>query len=322
MTKAAVALGSNLGDRLGVLRTAVASLADCGELVAVSSIYETAPVGGPDQGPYLNAVVALETEHSPRELLEHLQAIEEAAGRTREVRFGARTLDLDLIVYGDQRVELPDLVVPHPRASERRFVLEPLAEVWPEAPVGPGGEATAALLPRVAHQEVEMVLQEWASPPGAVVPLTRAGRGAGWVAAQTGLLAAYGVALVAGFGGLLPWRLAVGSVPALAGGWLALAGAQALGPSLTPFPAPRAGGELVQVGPYRLARHPIYGGVVLVMVGVALASGSWPAGAMALVALAFFLMKSGYEERRLGARYPDYAEYRRRVRRRLIPWVV
>lgn len=138
--RAFLALGSNLGDRLGHLRRAVAALPD---VVAVSPLYETDPVGGPDgQGPYLNAVVELETELSPRALLELGQGLERAAGRVRGERWGPRTLDVDVLLVGDLVVDEPDLQVPHPLMWNRDFVLVPLRDVAPdlvpEPPVGTG----------------------------------------------------------------------------------------------------------------------------------------------------------------------------------------
>jgi 2-amino-4-hydroxy-6-hydroxymethyldihydropteridine diphosphokinase len=130
--RAFVGLGSNLGDRLGHLERAVGLLAARGDLVAVSPVYETEPVGGPEQGPYLNVVAELSTADSPRALLERCRALEEDAQRVRTVRFGPRTLDADVLLVGDVRVEEPDLEVPHPRMGERRFVLAPLADLAPE----------------------------------------------------------------------------------------------------------------------------------------------------------------------------------------------
>jgi 2-amino-4-hydroxy-6-hydroxymethyldihydropteridine diphosphokinase len=125
--RAYLGLGSNMGDRRGHLRAAVAGLPD---VVAVSPVYETDPVGGPPgQGPYLNLVVALETNRSPRELLDLAQDLEAAAGRVRKERFGPRTLDIDILVVGQLCVDEPDLVVPHPRMWERRFVLAPLGDL-------------------------------------------------------------------------------------------------------------------------------------------------------------------------------------------------
>ena len=126
MTRAFLGLGSNLGDRRRHLRDAIAAIPD---VVAVSRVYETAPVGGPDQGAYLNVVVRLDTERSPRELLEICRAREAEAQRVRTVRWGPRTLDVDVLWIDGQTVEEPDLVVPHPRMFERAFVLMPLRDV-------------------------------------------------------------------------------------------------------------------------------------------------------------------------------------------------
>ncbi len=127
--RAFLALGSNLGDRETTLRAAVAALPD---LVAVSRVYETDPVGGPEQGAYLNAVAELETDRSPRALLELCRSLEAAADRVRAERWGPRTLDVDVLLVGDLVVDEPDLQVPHPRMWERRFVLAPLRELAPD----------------------------------------------------------------------------------------------------------------------------------------------------------------------------------------------
>lgn len=125
--RAYLGLGSNLGDRRAALRTAVAALPG---VVAVSPVYETAPVGGPPgQSEYLNVVVELETDLSPRELLDVARRLEDAAGRVRAERNGPRTLDVDVLLVGDLTVAEPDLVVPHPRMWQRRFVLAPLADL-------------------------------------------------------------------------------------------------------------------------------------------------------------------------------------------------
>jgi 2-amino-4-hydroxy-6-hydroxymethyldihydropteridine diphosphokinase len=131
--RAFVGLGSNLGDRRALLQAAVEGLAEAGDVVAVSPLYETEPVGGPaGQGPYLNAVVELTTEDSPRRLLARCRALEEAAGRVRAERWGPRTLDADVLYVEGCEVDEPDLVVPHPRLWERRFVLAPLADLAPD----------------------------------------------------------------------------------------------------------------------------------------------------------------------------------------------
>ena len=124
-----MALGSNLGDRTAYLRDAVNAFDD---VDAVSDVYETKPVGGPEQGPYLNMVVRLQTSASARELLAQCRARELGAERLRVVRWGPRTLDADLLWIDGEQVDAPDLVVPHPRMYERDFVLVPLADVGPD----------------------------------------------------------------------------------------------------------------------------------------------------------------------------------------------
>jgi len=129
-----LALGSNLGEREAHLAAARRALEESPQLrvLAASTIYETEPVGPPPQDWYLNAVLAVETDLAPRDLLARMLEIERAEGRARDasaVRWGARTLDLDLLLYSDCRIEEPGLCVPHPRLHERRFVLEPLADV-------------------------------------------------------------------------------------------------------------------------------------------------------------------------------------------------
>ena len=129
-----LALGSNLGDRVAQLQAAVDALVVTPGVgvVAVSNVYETDPVGGPEQGRFLNAVVALDTELSPRELLAIAQRLERDARRVRGERWGPRTLDVDVLLVGTTVVSDPDLVVPHPRMWERGFVLAPLHDVAPE----------------------------------------------------------------------------------------------------------------------------------------------------------------------------------------------
>ncbi len=131
-SRAFLGLGSNLGDRLGYLRDAVRTLRDVG-LVAVSPVYETDPVGGPaDQGAYLNLVVGLRTDRTPHELLGVCRRLEAAAGRVRDERWGPRTLDVDVLWVEGVAVDDPDLIVPHPRMWERRFVVAPLHDVAPD----------------------------------------------------------------------------------------------------------------------------------------------------------------------------------------------
>lgn len=128
--RAWVALGSNLGDRRAFLRLAVERL---GRVTAMSDVYETDPVGGPDdQGPYLNMVVEVETSLDPFALLRRCQRIEAEAMRQRVVHWGPRTLDVDIIQFDDVEMSAGELQIPHPRFAERRFVLEPLAQIAPE----------------------------------------------------------------------------------------------------------------------------------------------------------------------------------------------
>lgn len=125
-------LGSNIGDRRATLRAAVAAIPD---LIAVSPVYETDPVGGPDQDPYYNIVVELETNLTPHELLALCRELELAAGRVRVIRWGPRTLDVDVLLAGDLIVNTEELTVPHPRMTDRNFVMAPLLDLAPELDV-------------------------------------------------------------------------------------------------------------------------------------------------------------------------------------------
>lgn len=143
-----VGLGANLGERETALRTALAAIGQlpCTRVTRVSPLYGSAPVdaGGPD---YLNAVAELSTALAPQALLQALQAIEQAAGRERPYRNAPRTLDLDILWFGDQVIDTPTLTVPHPRMAERAFVLRPLADLAPE-------RVDAAALQAVASQDI------------------------------------------------------------------------------------------------------------------------------------------------------------------------
>jgi 2-amino-4-hydroxy-6-hydroxymethyldihydropteridine diphosphokinase len=133
VTLAYVGLGSNLGDRMANLERA-ASLLDAVDgvrVVRTSAVYETAPVGGPEQPAFLNAVAEVDVDGSARFLLEACLGVEAAMGRVRTERWGPRVIDLDVLLFGDERIAEPDLVVPHPRMSERAFVLLPLADLLP-----------------------------------------------------------------------------------------------------------------------------------------------------------------------------------------------
>jgi 2-amino-4-hydroxy-6-hydroxymethyldihydropteridine diphosphokinase len=148
VTKTAfVGIGSNLGDREAHLSRAIELLSaeDAIEVSGVSQIRETEPVGPVEQGPFLNAAVRVETELAPRGLLDRLLDIEGRMGRVRRERFGPRTIDLDLLLYGDEVVDEPGLTVPHPRLPERLFALEPLSDLDPGLTI-PGAGPISALL--------------------------------------------------------------------------------------------------------------------------------------------------------------------------------
>jgi 2-amino-4-hydroxy-6-hydroxymethyldihydropteridine diphosphokinase len=134
VTRAYLALGSNLGDRLAHLQSAVDGLAAASgvRVVACSRVYETSPVGGPPQDPYLNAVVAADVDLDAHALLSLAQSLEREARRVRAERWGPRTLDVDILLFGDDRVDTEDLTIPHPRMWERGFVLAPLRDVAPD----------------------------------------------------------------------------------------------------------------------------------------------------------------------------------------------
>jgi 2-amino-4-hydroxy-6-hydroxymethyldihydropteridine diphosphokinase len=150
--RAALGLGSNMGDRLDYLQGGVDALADSPEIwpVGISSVYETDPVGGPpNQMSFLNAVLVVDTTLSARSLLERALAVEDAFGRTRgEVRWGPRTLDIDILAVGDRVLSDTDLTVPHPLLTDRAFVLVPWSEVDPDFDV-PGVGRVATLLDAV-----------------------------------------------------------------------------------------------------------------------------------------------------------------------------
>lgn len=157
MTDAYLGLGGNLGDREAMLRAAIAALDATPDVrvTAVSSLYETPPWGPVPQGPYLNACVALDTTLSPRELLTLCLAIERDHGRERAIRWGPRTLDIDVLLYGDEAIDEEGLIVPHPRMTERAFVLVPLAEIAPELSIG--GRAIRDILSGVETDEIRKV---------------------------------------------------------------------------------------------------------------------------------------------------------------------
>lgn len=136
MTRAYIGIGSNVGGRADFCRNSVEALrsSDGIEVTAVSSLYETAPLGGPPQRSFVNLVVRIETSLEPRRLLETCQGIEQRLGREpSDIRWGPRVTDLDILVYGTEKVSEPDLEIPHPRLKERRFALVPLLEIDPNA---------------------------------------------------------------------------------------------------------------------------------------------------------------------------------------------
>lgn len=315
MTRYAVALGSNQGDRVGQLRGAIDAMSGLGTVAAVSRLYETEPIGGPEQAPFLNAVAIVDTSLPPSELLGRLQAIEDHHGREREVRWGPRTLDLDIVAVDGGPVDQAGLQIPHPRAAERRFVLQPLVDVWPEADLG--GVTAAEALRRVSDQEVDLLAHRWAS-------VTGVDQGRYWVGAQLVWFATIAIGLVYDGslpgGGIDPLRV-VGGALALTGAVVGLVAARSLGRALTILPEPVRDVSLVETGLYAHARHPIYGSVVLVTLGVSLLLASRAGTVLSLGFVLFFWAKSTYEERQLRIAYPGYSSYRRRVRRRMLPYL-
>lgn len=306
--RVAIALGSNLGDRLANLRRAVTALQQLGEMTAVSSLYETEPVGGPEQGPYLNAVVVLDSTLDPARLLEEALRIEDEAGRVRSQRWAPRTLDLDLITAvgpeGAVRRHPPDLSLPHPRAAERAFVLVPLAEAWPQAPLG---DLTAAeALAGLSRAGVEELGADWL--------VDRPGRGWVMVLVQGLLLLGHaGVVVATAVTPLALGPMVGGATLALGGLGLILWAASRLGNAFTALPDPRPAGRLVTEGPYRFVRHPIYLGLIVALVGSAVAVRSLPALVSAGAVGVFLIAKAGYEERRLRIKVAGYPDYQRRV---------
>jgi 2-amino-4-hydroxy-6-hydroxymethyldihydropteridine diphosphokinase len=161
-----LALGSNLGDRLENLQGAVDALFEAPGLgfLAASPVYETLPVGGPEQPDYLNAVIMVDTAMPGRTILDRAHGVEEAFQRVREQAWGPRTLDVDLIVCGDEISDDPELTLPHPRAHERAFVLAPWHDIDPDAEI-PGRGRVAELLDTVGRSGVRRVNDSELQPP-------------------------------------------------------------------------------------------------------------------------------------------------------------
>jgi len=165
-TRVTIALGSSLGHRLENLQGAVDALFDAPglDLVAVSPVYLTAPVGGPQQPDYLNAVLIATTTLPAHAVLERCQGVEEVFGRVRHEVWGPRTLDLDIIVYGDVVSDDPELILPHPRAHERAFVLAPWHDIDPEAEI-PGWGQVSDLLAKIGPADVRRLDDAVLHPP-------------------------------------------------------------------------------------------------------------------------------------------------------------
>ena len=207
-------------------------------------------------------------------------------------------------------------MVPHPRAVEREFVLRPLADVWPDAPVGSGStvrEALGALEPK----GVDFLATDW-------YPRTPPWKGRILVTVQLAWFIAVAMAL-AGDGSLPDGSVNVfrilGAGIAAVGGALAFVASRRLGPGLTAVPEPTGEGQLIETGPYRYVRHPMYGGVSLFLLGTSLILDSIVGVVLSLGLFVFFFYKSSYEERMLRIRYQGYRSYRNVVGRRFVPFV-
>lgn len=311
MPRVAISLGSNLGDRLANLRFGVERISRSFSLTSISSLYLTAPMGGPAQADYLNAVALIDSDQPPLEILSQLHGIEAAAGRVREERFGPRTLDLDLVAMEGVTRAGADLELPHPRSHQRRFVVEPLTEVWPEAPLSGGPAST--LLPTVRGQQVLRLAEQWRTDP-----LRFTGNDAVWVVGQLVLLLFIG-AIILLVGTWPPSGLSwFGLIPIALGLYFGVSGAIELGPAFTPNPTPRPV-RLAEDGVYGRVRHPIYLGVLLGTVGAVVVWRAWWA-LVVVVILAFYLWgKARFEEKRLRVIYPNYAGYAERVPSTVFP---
>ncbi|RYD02826.1 hypothetical protein N752_22695 [Desulforamulus aquiferis] len=154
-----LSLGSNIGNRQQHIAAALKKMSENNRItiLRVAPIYETAPWGNENQDWFLNTVAEIETSLTPQELLEQLANIEKALGRTREQHWGPRTIDLDILLYGQKQINLPNLQIPHPRMTQRAFVLAPLADLCPDM-ILPDGQNINTLLKKVATQELKLTL--------------------------------------------------------------------------------------------------------------------------------------------------------------------
>jgi 2-amino-4-hydroxy-6-hydroxymethyldihydropteridine diphosphokinase len=156
VSRAVLSVGSNIGDRMGHLQGALDALAERVDIVGISGIFETSPVGGPEQGDFLNAVIVIETDLTPHELLALCQQVEADRNRVREVRWGPRTLDVDIIAMDGMVLDDPALTLPHPRAHERAFVCVPWLDVDADAALPHGRIADLGLDPGGVHRRTDL----------------------------------------------------------------------------------------------------------------------------------------------------------------------
>lgn len=191
MTIVYLGLGSNLGDRATLLRQALDSLARDLRILRLSSVYETDPWGNTDQGPFLNLVAEVETSLPPERVLAAAQRVEQELGRRRLVHWGPRTMDVDVLLFGDQTLETPDLIVPHPRLTDRAFVLVPLADLAPDLVLPHDGRTVRSALealPEAERRGVHPWVGDlgWPARPRTVIldALRRAQSGGGYVSGQ------------------------------------------------------------------------------------------------------------------------------------------
>ncbi len=160
-----IGLGSNQGDRLANLQSAILTLPPTVRVLAESPVYETTPWGYIDQPDFLNQVVRAETKLTPRQLLEYLKSIEADLGRATNFRYGPRPIDLDILLFNDLTMQTPDLTIPHPRLAERAFVLVPLADLSPDLHHPVSGQAVSQLRDRLDPQGIRLY-RSHAGPDG------------------------------------------------------------------------------------------------------------------------------------------------------------